>query len=236
MNTRATEDDEARQRRSNAQKQRAAVYAAGLVENGQVVGLGTGSTADYALEALAERERQGLTFVSVATSTRTAAKAAALGLSLRDLNDVERIDITIDGADEVDRDRNLIKGGGGALLREKLVAQATRRQVIVVDRSKVVSRLGTGFYVPVEIVPFGWRHTLQRLTALGCRAGLRDGEAAPFRTDNGNYVVKCDFGPIDDPPALERRIKSVSGVVESGLFIGLTHTLVIGDDDGVEVR
>jgi ribose 5-phosphate isomerase A len=204
-----------------------------FVRDGQVVGLGTGSTAAFALEKLGQLVAGGLKIRGVPTSLQTELKATELGIPLIELNEVERIDITIDGADEVDPGFNMIKGGGGALTREKLIAIASEREVIVIDSSKLVSRLGQSRPVPVEVLPFGWRLAARSLGQLGCSATLRRKNGEPFLTDNGNYILDCDFGPISDPAELERRIKLLPAVLECGIFIGLAHTLVIGSESGV---
>ena len=216
-------------------KQQAAERALEFVRDGQIVGLGTGSTAEQATRGLARRMQHGLRITGVPTSEATTRLARELGIPLRDLNDVDAIDVTIDGADEVDPFFHLIKGGGGAHTREKLVARATRLEVIVVDSGKLVRRLGEAFPLPVEVLPFGWRTAQRGLEALGCTATLRGGEATSFRTDNGNPLLDCRFDGIDDPPALERAIKALPAVVESGLFIGLTGALVVAGPDGVQV-
>ena len=213
----------------------AAERALAFVHEGQTVGLGTGRAADFATRGLARRIADGLDVRCVATSERTARLARSLGIPLLDLNDVEAIDVTIDGADEVDPDYRLIKGGGGAHTREKLVARATRLEVIAVEAGKLVRRLGETFPLPVEVLPFAWRHARRHLETLGCTATLRGDEADPFRTDNGNLVLDCRFPGIDDPPALERAIKALPGVVESGLFVGLTGALVVAGPEGVQV-
>ena len=199
-----------------------------------VVGLGTGSTADYAIRRLADRVKSdGLRISGIPTSLRTELLARELGLPLIDINGIHQIDLTIDGADEIDPAFNMIKGGGGALLREKVVARASRVEVIVVDQGKRVDRLGQNFPVPVEVVPFGWTKAERSLRELGCEAKLRGSSAhQPFQTDNGNYVLDCHFARIDDPAELERRINSTPGVIECGLFIGLAHRLVVGYPDG----
>ena len=216
-------------------KQQAAERALAFVEDGMVVGLGTGSTADFATRGLAARIRDGLRVTGVPTSGRTARLARELGIPLRDLNDVDALDITIDGADEVDPACNLIKGGGGAHTREKLVARATRLEVIVADHSKLVRRLGEAFALPVEVLPFGWRIAQRGLEALGCSASPRARGDVPLHTDDGNLILDCRFGGIDDPAALEQAIKALPAVIESGLFVGLTGALVVAGPDGVEV-
>jgi len=203
------------------------------------VGLGTGSTAEYAIRRLAWRVRDdGLRVSGVPTSLRTELLAQELGIPLVDINGVGHIDLTIDGADEIDSAFNMIKGGGGALLREKVVARASRLEIIVVDPAKVVKRLGERWPVPVEVVPFGWAQTARGLRALGCETKLRGvAEDRPDRTDNGNYLLDCRFPVIDHPAELEKKINAVPGVAACGLFIGLAHRMVIGHPDGrCEVR
>jgi ribose 5-phosphate isomerase A len=219
----------------DAIKRAAAEEAVKLVENGMVVGLGTGSTAAFAIEALARRHRQGLHFLGVPTSERTAARAAAAGIPLTSLAEHRQIDLTIDGADEVERGTlNLVKGLGGALLREKIVAAASRHLAIIVDRSKLVDRLGTHAPVPVEVVAFGLEATRATLEVLGATARLRLSPAAePFVTDSGNRIIDCNFAPIADPARLEERIRRVVGVVESGLFIGRADPVFVADAAGV---
>jgi len=217
-------------------KRRAAEFAVNLVRDGQVVGLGTGSTANYAIEALARMIKAGLKVIGVPTSTATARLAKSLGVPLVDLNDAGAIHITIDGADELDPDFNMIKGGGGALTREKLVAIASDRRVMLIDESKLVAALGQTRPLPVEVLPFCWTMTSRRLQAMDCVPRLREIEGGHFQTDNGNYILDCAFPPIANPAELEKSIKLLPGVVESGLFIGLDDTVVIGFDDRTEVR
>lgn len=218
------------------QLKRAAAEAAGaLVEDGMIVGLGTGSTASFAVEELGRRHREGLRFRGIPTSERTAAQAAALGIPLTSFAEHRRIDLTIDGADEVERGTlNLIKGLGGALLREKIVASASRRLAIVVDGTKLVDRVGTHTPVPVEVVAFGVERTQAALEALGARVQPRTSPSGdPFVTDGGNRILDCSFGPISDPAALEGQIKRVVGVVESGLFVGRADLVFVADAEGV---
>jgi ribose 5-phosphate isomerase A len=219
----------------DALKREAAEAAVGLVQDGMVVGLGTGSTATFAVAALAERHRQGLRFVGIPTSERAAAQARAAGIPLTSFAEHRRIDLTIDGADEVERGTlNLIKGLGGALLREKIVAAASNRLVIIVDGVKLVDRLGTHEPVPVEVVVFGLEATQAALEALGASARLRLTPAGePFVTDGGNRILDCRFDPIADPARLEERIRSVVGVVECGLFIDRTDSVLVADAAGV---
>ncbi|HEY7780251.1 MAG TPA: ribose-5-phosphate isomerase RpiA [Ktedonobacterales bacterium] len=225
-------------------KRAAARVAAAQVADGATVGLGSGSTAELVIEELAARVRQGLRMRGVATSERTATLAAGLGIALVALDDVPALDISLDGADEVALPNlDLIKGRGGALLREKLVAAASRFRVIVVDASKVVPALGTRFPVPVEVVRFGWGHTAGRISALGVRPSLRaraaDDQAgagpAPFVTDGGNYVLDCATDSLAQPAALGQALKAQVGVVEHGLFVGMTDRVIAADTDGVRV-
>jgi ribose 5-phosphate isomerase A len=222
-------------RNLDALKRAAAEAAVGLVQDGMVVGLGTGSTATFAVEALARRHRQGLHFQGLPTSERTAAEATAEGIPLTSFAAYRSIDLTIDGADEVERGTlNLIKGLGGALLREKIVAAASRRLAIIVDSTKLVDRLGTHVPVPVEVIEFGLEPTRAALEALGATARLRLAPAGePFVTDGGNRILDCSFGPIVDPAQLEDSIRRVVGVVESGLFINRADWVFVADAAGV---
>jgi ribose 5-phosphate isomerase A len=219
----------------DAFKRAAAEAAVQLVEQDMVIGLGTGSTAAFAIEALARRHRQGLRFIAVATSRVTAAKAAAAGIALTSFSKHLQLDLTIDGADEVERGTlNLIKGQGGALLHEKIVAAASHRLAIIVDGTKLVDRLGTRVAVPVEVVAFGLEPTRSVIEALGASVRLRlstDGE--PFVTEGGNRILDCSFGPIGDPARLDERIRRVVGVVESGLFISRAGPVFAADSSGV---
>lgn len=217
-------------------KRDAAVAAAALVEDGMVVGLGTGSTAAFAIEELARRCALGLHFVGIPTSERTAAHAAAAGITLSTLDEHPRVDLTIDGADEVERGTlNLIKGLGGALLREKIVAAASKRLAIIVDDSKMVNRLGSHVPVPVEVVLFGLEATRVSLAALGADVTLRtEAVGVPFKTDGGNRILDCAFGKIGDAVTLEDSIRRCVGVVESGLFINRADVVFVASAGGVE--
>jgi ribose 5-phosphate isomerase A len=214
--------------------------AADLVESGMTVGLGTGSTVWFTLVRLAERiEAEGIEIRGVPTSVDTETKARELGIPLATLDEVESIDLTIDGADEIDGDYNMTKGGGGALLREKVVAHISKREAIVVGRAKLVERLGTTFLLPVEVVPFARPVVARAIKAMGADPILRlAGPDQPFMTDNGNEILDCKFPEgIKDAPALETELDKIPGVVETGLFINLAQVCVIGDDDGgCEVR
>jgi ribose 5-phosphate isomerase A len=217
-------------------KKRAAERAVDFVANNQIVGLGTGSTSQFAIEALGRRVKEGLEITGVPTSIETERLAKDAGIALLTLDEVQGIDISIDGADEVDPEYNLIKGGGGALTREKLVASASKKRIIIVDDSKLVSRLGECFALPVEVLPFGWTHCARELGGFGCSLGLRMSNGRPFETDNGNYILDCRFDSITDPPQLERAIKLLPGVIESGLFVSLVDILIIGYEDRVAVE
>jgi ribose 5-phosphate isomerase A len=219
----------------DALKRAAAEAAVKLVEQDMIVGLGTGTTAAFAIEALARRHREGLRFVGISTSQRTAAQATAAGIPLTSLAEHLQIDLTIDGADEVERGTlNLIKGLGGALLHEKIVAAASRRLAIIVDGTKLVDRLGTHTPVPVEVVGFGLEATKVALEVLGASTRLRlSPSGPPFVTDSGNRIIDCGFGSIADPARLEQRIRHVIGVVESGLFISRADPVFVADAAGV---
>lgn len=221
---------------ATAMKARAAQQAAALVEDGMLVGLGSGSTSALMVQALAERAREGLRFTGVPTSEATVELATRLGLRLTSLDDQPHLDLTLDGADEVDPRLNVIKGGGGALLREKIVAGAARRLVLIVDHTKLVDHLGRRWALPVEIVPFGWTVTAAALTALGARPVRRThDDGAPFVTDGGHYILDCRFDPFPEPEPLATRIKSLVGVVEHGMFLGMAEAVVVGYPDRVEV-
>ena len=191
------------------------------------VGLGTGSTAAHAIRSLGRRVGQGLAVRGVPTSEASAALARAEGIPLVDLNEVERVHLAIDGADEVDRKKRCIKGGGGALLREKIVASAADRLVLVVDSGKTVERLGA-FPLPVEVVPFAREQVRREMLALGASVDLRAGMDGPFVTDEGNHILDCRFGEIVDAAALAARLDAVPGIVEHGLFIDMADDVIVG--------
>jgi ribose 5-phosphate isomerase A len=215
-------------------KKAAALRAVEMVESGMIVGLGTGSTAAYAIEAVGDLVANGYQLVCVPTSTATEEAARRRGLTLATIDEVGACDITIDGADEVDPRLNLIKGRGGALLREKIVAFSSVQEVIIVDDSKMVKTLGTKSPLPVEVLPFGYTKTIQALESLGCRATLK-GREKPFLTDNRNYIAECRFAKIPDPELLEAEINLIPGVIENGLFIDMATKVVVADEKGVRV-
>ena len=220
-------------------KRAAAERAVERVESGMRLGLGTGSTVAHFLEFLAARIQAGTLarLVAVPTSVRTAVRSRELGIPLAELHEAAPLDLTVDGADEVGPGLDLIKGLGGALLREKMVAQASHQLVIMVDGSKEVGRLGTIAPLPVEVTPFGWRGHLPFLREIGCEPALRSaGDGSPFLTDNGNHMIDCRFaGGLDDPEAIEDALRRRAGVVESGLFLGMVTAVVVAGDDGVRV-
>lgn len=213
-------------------KRRAAEQGVQRIQSGMIVGLGSGSTATLAIEALGRKLAGGelRDIVGVPTSTRTRALAEALGIPLTTLDERRHLDLTIDGADEADPRGDLIKGGGGALLWEKIVAAASRRYVIVVDETKVVRVLGERFPLPVEVVPFGWRTHLDAIVALGATPSLRLGEGgAPFVTDAGNYLIDCRFPTgMADPRQVDRVLHDRPGVVETGLFLDMAPEVIVG--------
>jgi ribose 5-phosphate isomerase A len=215
----------------------AAEKAVSLIESGMKLGLGTGSTAKIAIDLLGKRVAEGLRIVGIPTSQRSAEQALALGIPLTNFEETPRLDLTIDGADQVlPGSLQLIKGLGGALLREKIVAFASDRYLIVVDESKIVSELGGKVPVPVEVVEFGWNTTVERLTKIGARpVPRRDAAGALYRTDTGNLIADCFFEQIKDAGRLEIEIKSIVGVVECGLFLGLKPEVIVGTLAGARI-
>ncbi len=217
-------------------KQRAALAAASLVRSGMIVGLGTGTTATLIIRALGDRiADDGLKFLAVPTSAETAELASSLSIPLRELDDVDTVDINLDGADEIDFEFRMIKGRGGALLREKIIVTAAKWRVTVITEDKRVTKLGLNAPIPVEVSPVGSRHTRRRLEALGASAILRvrsDGE--PVITDGGNRIIDCRFQEDLEPNSLNATLKQVVGVFETGLFLGLCDLLIVGTGDGIE--
>jgi ribose 5-phosphate isomerase A len=219
-------------------KKAAAQKAVEQVRSGMVLGLGTGSTTRYVVLKIGELWQAGrLTgLVCIPTSEETAQEARRQNLPLADFNEQPIVDLAIDGADEVDPGLNLIKGRGGALLREKMVETAAGRFIVIVDGSKLVQKLGTRGPLPVEVVQFGWKAQHRWLAALGCRPVLRGGEAKPFVTDNGNYILDCVFANgIDDPVTLAAVLSGRPGIVEHGLFLGLASQVIVAESEGIRL-
>ncbi len=217
------------------EKQIAAAAAAEMVEDGMKIGLGTGSTINYFLESLGARVKKGLKVQGIPTSERTSVVCREQGIELLDFASVEKLDLAFDGADEVDTDFNMIKGGGGALMREKIVASAADRVVILVDSSKQVENLGS-FPLPVEIIKFGFQQVERKFKAVGIDYTMRMTDyGQPYVTDNGNYILDCTMGEIIAPYAMAEKLKLITGVVDSGLFINLCDVLVIGRGKNVEM-
>lgn len=219
-----------------SEKKLAAEKSLDFIRNGMTIGLGTGSTASYFIMKLGEMVKEGLKIEGIPTSLRTQALARRVGIPLTDFSRVRRLDLTVDGTDEVDPDFNLIKGGGGALLREKIVASVTDQLVIVGDSRKPVRQLGA-FPLPIEVIPFGWEIVAERISDLGAAVELRSNSTGqPFLTVENNYILDCRFGRIPDPEALARRLRNITGVVEHGLFVGLTKAVIVARGNRLEVR
>jgi len=218
-------------------KAAAAEAAAAQLRDGMIVGLGTGTTAAFAIDAIGRRVAQGLKIIGVPTSERTTEQAAALGIPLAPVEEHEWIDVTIDGADEVELGSlNLIKGRGGALLREKIVSSSTKKLIIIVDRSKIVTKLGSHDPIPVEVVSFGWKTTERRLARLGGNPVLRHRpNGSVFLTDGGHYILDCKFGPLASAADTERHLNDTVGVVEHGMFLGMTGMVIVGDESGIRI-
>ncbi|TNE37116.1 MAG: ribose-5-phosphate isomerase RpiA [Alphaproteobacteria bacterium] len=217
------------------QKQAAAAKAVDYIEEGMVIGLGTGSTAAKMVDLVGARVKAGLKITGVPTSEATANQARNLGIPVVGLDEVEEIDLTIDGTDEVDPEGRLIKGGGGAHLREKIVASLSKKMIVIAEAKKRVAKLGA-FKLPVEVIRFAAPALKSRLDALGCTAALRlTKDGTPFVTDEGNYIYDCDFKVIKDPEGIALTLSTLPGVVEHGLFIGYPDIVIIGTDSGVDV-
>jgi ribose 5-phosphate isomerase A len=218
-------------------KKQAAAYAVDLVQSGMIVGLGHGSTAIHVVGMLAEKLKTGQLkdVIGVPSSYQVEEEAMRYGMPLSALDENPTIDLTIDGADEVDPQLNLIKGGGGALLREKIIAQASRREVIVVDESKLTPVLGQKRCIPVEVVPFGWKSQVMFLESLGAKVAMRrNADRSPYNTDCGNWIFECNFGPVERPHILAEKIKNRAGIVEHGLFLGLASDVIIAGVSGIK--
>lgn len=216
-------------------KRQAGEHAVKFVESGMVIGLGHGTTAIFALRRIARSlyDDQLRDILGVPCSRQVEGDARELGIPLTTLNEHPVIDLTIDGADEVDDQLNVIKGGGGALLREKIVAQATRREIVVVDQTKLSPALGTRWAVPVEVTPFGWRSQAAYLESLGAEVIRRQNDGTPLQTDQGNLILDCDFGPIAEPARLADRLSERAGIVEHGLFLELATDVIVGTEEGI---
>lgn len=217
-------------------KQQAAEYAVQFVTSGMIVGLGHGSTAIFAIRAIAAELATGelKDIVGIPCSRQVEGNARALGIPLISLDETPIIDVTIDGADEVDPALNLIKGGGGAVLREKIVAQVSRREIIIIDEDKLVPMLGTVWPVPVEVVPFGWRSQADYLAGLGAEVTPRRlGNGEFFHTDQGNLILDCHFGPIAQPVELAAQIRTRAGIIEHGLCLGIADDVIVAGPAGI---
>jgi ribose 5-phosphate isomerase A len=212
-------------------KKIAAGKAIEYIKTGMTVGLGTGSTAYWAIQGIGEMVKNGLQVRAIATSIQSEDLARELAIPIVPFAEIDHLDVTIDGADEVDQQLNLIKGGGGALLREKIVAAATKFYIIIVDESKLVRHLGQ-FPLPVEVTPFGWELTERRLRELGCTPKMRMKDGQPFLTDNQHYILDCSFGPIPDPASLHERVSAITGVMEDGFFIHMADIVIAGSPGG----
>ncbi len=218
-----------------AEKKLAALKSVEYIKDGMAVGLGSGSTARLFVQALGERVRQGLDIRAIPTSKKTKAQAIEEGIPLTNFSEITRLDVTVDGADEIDPNLNLVKGGWGALLREKIVAMATDYFIVVADSRKLVSTLGT-FPLPVEVIPFGWQNVAENIKKLDATVDLRlDENGRPFRTSQRNFVLDCRFGAITDPALLGTKLRQIIGVVEHGLFVGMTDIAIVGKNGSVEI-
>ena len=218
-----------------SEKQRSAEAACEYVKDGMIVGLGTGSTAEFAVKKIGELVRNGLSIRGIPTSDSTKILAESEGIPLIDFSETMFIDLTIDGADEIDANLNMIKGGGAALLREKIVASASREEIIIVSGSKLVQQLGT-FPLPVEVIPFGWQVVFNQLESLQGNPELRLKQGQPSVTDQGNFIVDCHFRKIENPEQLEQHLNMIPGVVENGLFINLCTRMIMADGENIIIK
>jgi len=218
-----------------SEKQRSAEAACEYVKDGMIVGLGTGSTAEFAVKKIGELVRNGLSIRGIPTSDATKILAESEGIPLIDFSETMFIDLTIDGADEIDANLNMIKGGGAALLREKIVASASREEIIIVSVSKLVQQLGA-FPLPVEVIPFGWQVVFNQLESLQGNPELRLKQGQPSVTDQGNFIVDCHFRKIENPEQLEQHLNMIPGVVENGLFINLCTRMIMADGENIIIK
>ncbi len=213
-------------------KQTAGEYAVKFIQPGMIIGIGTGSTVYYFIKALGKKVAAGFEVKGVPTSRKTEELARQNGIALIDLNDVPLIDLAIDGADEVDSNLQLIKGGGGSLLQEKMIAAASKQLIIIADAGKAVERLGK-FPLPIEVIPYGWKQTAKHIQQLNCNEiVLRQKEGNPFISDHGHYILDCHFDKIDNAALLSQQLNAIPGVVENGLFINMASIAVFGNEDG----
>lgn len=215
-------------------KKHAGEAAVESIKDGMVVGLGSGSTVYWMLKKLGERVQQGLDITGIPTSVKTEQLAKEFGIPLTSFSEMDGIDIAIDGADEVDGELNLLKGGGGALVREKIVASYAKQFIIIVDESKIVSHLGA-FALPVEVVPFGWESTAEAIAEFGCAPHIREADDELFISNNGNYILDCQFAEIIQPKQLHEQLKLCVGVVETGLFTDMTDIVIVATKNGTEI-
>ena len=218
-----------------SEKQLSAEAACNYVKDGMIVGLGTGTTAEFAVRKIGKLVRTGLSIRGIPTSNRTKELAEAEGIPLIDFSESMFIDLTIDGADEIDGNLNMIKGGGAALLQEKIVASVSKAEIIVVNRTKLVDQLGA-FPLPVEVIPFGWQVVFNQLESLHGNPDLRLNKGQPQVTDQGNYIIDCHFRKIENPKLLEHQLNMIPGVVENGLFINLCTKMILGDGEQLIVK
>ena len=218
-----------------SEKQRSAEAACEYVKDGMIVGLGSGSTTEFAVKKIGELVRNGLSIRGIPTSDATKILAESEGIPLIDFSETMFIDLTIDGADEIDANLNMIKGGGAALLREKIVASASREEIIIVSSSKLVQQLGA-FPLPVEVIPFGWQVVFNQLESLQGNPELRLKQGQPSVTDQGNFIVDCHFRKIENPEQLEQHLNMIPGVVENGLFINLCTRMIMADGENIIIK
>lgn len=218
---------------SDELKKQAAVAALDEIQNGMIVGLGTGSTATHFIHALGEKVRGGLRVLGIPTSEGSGRLAEEVGIPLTTFRDHPQIDVTVDGADEVSPHLDLIKGLGGALVREKIVAHASKRVIIVVDESKLVRKLGTKTVVPIEVIPLATHRVLLQLKELGGEAAVRENNGKPFVSDNGNTIIDWKHGIIEEPAVLEKQLKAITGIVDSGIFAGVADAVIVAASSGI---
>ena len=219
-------------------KKEAGISAVDFIESGMVLGLGTGTTTRFALEEIGKRYKEGRLkdIVGIPSSLDTDKRAKELGIPIITFDDKQELDLTIDGADEVDPQLNLIKGGGGALLREKVLAQSSRRNIMIVDESKLSPRLGTHWPVPIEVIPFAWMPVAKYLESLGAKPELRMKKDQPYTTDQNNYILDTNFGPIEDLEGLAQKLGQKAGIVEYGIFIGTASEVIVATDNGIRYQ